>query len=118
MPQCPICKSEAEEIDLGLFDGAGFSCKRHGEFRVVGSVFKETRARTRQQWENALVLAERRAALGTRPLITTYEPGSLSYEPFGLVHQWGNPGDTPFTFLAFNINPEGVAGVIPGAPAK
>jgi hypothetical protein len=65
MPQCPICKSEAEEIDLGLFDGAGFSCKRHGEFRVAGSVFKETRARTRQQWENALVLAERRAALGT-----------------------------------------------------
>jgi hypothetical protein len=67
MPQCPICKSEAEEIDLGLFDGAGFSCKRHGEFRVAGSVFKESRARTRQQWENALVLAERRAALGTAP---------------------------------------------------
>src|SRR6266487_5867294 len=39
---------------------------RHGEFRVAGSVFKESRARTRQQWENALVLAERRAALGTR----------------------------------------------------
>ena len=43
MPQCPICK--AEEIDLGLFDGAGFRCKRHGEFTVAGSVFKETRAR-------------------------------------------------------------------------
>jgi hypothetical protein len=71
MPQCPICKPEAEEIDLGLFDGAGFSCKRHGEFRVAESVFKESRARTRQQWENALTLAERRAALGTRPLITT-----------------------------------------------
>src|SRR5436190_2600835 len=73
MPQCPICKSEAGEIDLGLFDGAGFSCKRHGEFRDADSVFKESRARTRQQWENALVLAERRAALGTRPLITTYD---------------------------------------------
>jgi hypothetical protein len=46
---------------------------RHGEFRVAGSVFKESRARTRQQWENALVLAERRAALGTRPLIATYD---------------------------------------------
>jgi quercetin dioxygenase-like cupin family protein len=45
-------------------------------------------------------------------------PGSLIYEPFGLVHQWGNPGDEPFTFLAFNINPEGVAPVLPGAPAK
>jgi hypothetical protein len=46
---------------------------RHGEFRVAGSVFKESRARTRQQWENALVLAERRAALGPRPFIATYD---------------------------------------------
>jgi quercetin dioxygenase-like cupin family protein len=46
------------------------------------------------------------------------EPGSLSYEPFGLVHQWGNPNDTPFTFLAFNINQEGVAAVIPGVPTR
>ena len=45
-------------------------------------------------------------------------PGSLIYEPFDLVHQWGNPGSEPFTFLAFNINPEGVAAVLPGAPAQ
>ena len=45
-------------------------------------------------------------------------PGSLIYEPFGLVHQWGNPGTVPMTFLAFNINPEGVAAVLPGAPVK
>jgi len=45
-------------------------------------------------------------------------PGALIYEPFGLVHQWGNPGDVPLIFLAFNINPEGVAAVLPGAPAK
>lgn len=45
-------------------------------------------------------------------------PDSLIYEPFGLVHQWGNPGDGPLTFVAFNINPEGVAAVIPGVPAK
>jgi quercetin dioxygenase-like cupin family protein len=45
-------------------------------------------------------------------------PGSLIYEPFGLVHQWGNPGSEPLTFLAFNINQEGVAAVLPGAPAK
>ena len=45
-------------------------------------------------------------------------PGSLIYEPFDLVHQWGNPSDEPFTFLAFNINPDGVAAVLPGAPAK
>jgi quercetin dioxygenase-like cupin family protein len=45
-------------------------------------------------------------------------PGSLIYEPYALVHQWGNPGSEPLIFLAFNINPEGVAAVLPGAPAK
>jgi quercetin dioxygenase-like cupin family protein len=45
-------------------------------------------------------------------------PGSLIYEPFGLVHQWGNQGSVPLTFLAFNINPDGVAAVLPGAPTK
>ena len=45
-------------------------------------------------------------------------PGSLVYEPLDLVHQWGNPGSEPFTFLAFNINPEGIAAVLPGAPAQ
>jgi quercetin dioxygenase-like cupin family protein len=45
-------------------------------------------------------------------------PGSLIYEPYALVHQWRNPGDEPLIFLAFNINPEGVAAVLPGAPAK
>jgi quercetin dioxygenase-like cupin family protein len=43
-------------------------------------------------------------------------PGAVVYEPFGLVHQWGNAGDGPFNFLAFNINPEGVAAVVPGEP--
>jgi mannose-6-phosphate isomerase-like protein (cupin superfamily) len=45
-------------------------------------------------------------------------PSSVIYEPFGLVHQWGNPGDAPLTFLAFNINPDGAAAVVPGAPVK
>jgi hypothetical protein len=34
------------------------------------------------------------------------------------VHQWGNPGNEPLTFITFNINPEGVAAVLPGAPKK
>jgi quercetin dioxygenase-like cupin family protein len=50
--------------------------------------------------------------------LAAQNPGSLIYEPFGLVHQWGNPGDMPLTFLAFNLNPEGVPAVLPGAPAK
>lgn len=45
-------------------------------------------------------------------------PGSLIYEPFGLVHQWGNPGSEPLTFLAFNINPEGVPAVVSETPPK
>jgi quercetin dioxygenase-like cupin family protein len=45
-------------------------------------------------------------------------PGSLIYEPYALVHQWGNPSNEPLIFLAFNINPEGVAAVLPAAPAK
>ena len=45
-------------------------------------------------------------------------PGSLIYEPYGLVHQWGNPGDAPLTFLTFNTNPEGVPAVLPGAPEQ
>jgi quercetin dioxygenase-like cupin family protein len=45
-------------------------------------------------------------------------PGSLIYEPYALVHQWGNPGNEPLILLAFNINPEGVAAVLPGAPAN
>lgn len=45
-------------------------------------------------------------------------PGSLIYEPYGLVHQWGNPGNEPLIFLAFNINPDAVAAVLPGVPAK
>jgi oxalate decarboxylase/phosphoglucose isomerase-like protein (cupin superfamily) len=45
-------------------------------------------------------------------------PGSVIYEPSSLVHQWGNPGSQPFTFLAFNINPEGEPAVVPEAPAK
>ena len=45
-------------------------------------------------------------------------PGSLIYEPYALVHQWGNPGNEPLIFLAFNINPEGVAAVLPSTPEK
>jgi quercetin dioxygenase-like cupin family protein len=45
-------------------------------------------------------------------------PASLIYEPYALAHQWGNPGNEPLIFLAFNINPEGVAAVLPDAPAN
>jgi quercetin dioxygenase-like cupin family protein len=43
---------------------------------------------------------------------TAKGPGSLIYEPSSLVHQSGNPGTEPWTFIAFNINPEGVPAVM------
>jgi mannose-6-phosphate isomerase-like protein (cupin superfamily) len=46
------------------------------------------------------------------------EPGALIYEPYGLVHQWGNPGNEPLTFVTFNMNQEGVPAVLPGTPIK
>ena len=46
------------------------------------------------------------------------EVGSVVYEPYGLVHQWGNPGDESLRFVVFNINLEGVPAVVPGAPTK
>jgi quercetin dioxygenase-like cupin family protein len=45
-------------------------------------------------------------------------PGTFIYEPSGLVHQWGNPGDMPLTFLTFNINQEGMPAVAPDPVAK
>ena len=48
----------------------------------------------------------------------TRGPGSLIYEPHTLVHQWGNPASEPLIFLTFNINPEGMAAVLPDTPVK
>jgi quercetin dioxygenase-like cupin family protein len=48
----------------------------------------------------------------------TKSVGSMVYEPSNQVHQWGNPGDEPLRFIAFNINPEGVPAVLPGTPVK
>ncbi len=46
------------------------------------------------------------------------ETGTFVYEPYSLVHQWSNPANEPATRLVFNINPEGVAAVLPGTPEK
>lgn len=46
----------------------------------------------------------------------TRPTGSRVYEPYGLVHQWGNPGDAPLVILQANISPEGVPVVIMGTP--
>jgi hypothetical protein len=33
-------------------------------------------------------------------------PGSVSFEPHGLVYQWSNPDSKPLVYLVFNINPK------------
>jgi quercetin dioxygenase-like cupin family protein len=43
--------------------------------------------------------------------------GTFILEPGGLVHQWGNPGAIPLTFITFNINLEGTTPTAPGRPA-
>ena len=32
---CPICNSEAQEINKGMFDGTTFCRRTHGEFEVA-----------------------------------------------------------------------------------
>ena len=40
--------------------------------------------------------------------------GAPHFEPYGWVHQWANPGDTPLVLLQANISQEGVPAVLPG----
>ena len=69
MTRCPICNSEAEEIDRDIFS-VGYDCKFHGRFGVSGTVLAQRKRRTRRQWEHALMLAKARAS-DTLPLISS-----------------------------------------------
>jgi hypothetical protein len=53
---CPICKSEAEAINVGLFDGVGVRCKTHGEFEVADSALAMHKDTEATRWEAALRL--------------------------------------------------------------
>ena len=53
MAMCPVCKSEAEVIDPGTFDGVWFRCLKHREFGV-----SDTALKTRKDAESG--------AMGTR----------------------------------------------------
>jgi len=39
-------------------------------------------------------------------------PGSISYEPRGLVYKWSNPGTKPLIYLVFNVNPQNLPPVV------
>jgi hypothetical protein len=51
---CPICKSEAEAINVGSFDGVGIRCKTHGEFEVADSALAMHKDTEGTRWEAAL----------------------------------------------------------------
>ena len=75
MIKCPICKSDAEIIEPGMFDGNTFRCPNpnHKEFDVAHSVLRSSSLMDKSpvQWENALSRAALRE--GARPRITTYD---------------------------------------------
>jgi hypothetical protein len=75
MAICPICGSEAEELDK-VADAEGFDCPKHGKFKVASTVFvleNADGARSPEQWEAAFKKAKEKARRGTWPLITTYD---------------------------------------------
>ena len=69
MATCPVCKTEAEEIDPGTFDGVWFRCLKHREFGVSDTALITRRGAEPEQWERALKKAIERAGEGTRPKI-------------------------------------------------
>jgi hypothetical protein len=73
MLTCPICRSTAEEIEPGFFDGKTFRCPNHGEFDVSGSVLNTPALMDADmaQWDVALRIATDRATPGKRPRILT-----------------------------------------------
>jgi hypothetical protein len=70
MATCPICKSEAQEIEPGTFvDGTWFRCLKHREFGVSDTALKTRKDAEPEQWERALKKAIERAGEGNRPKI-------------------------------------------------
>jgi hypothetical protein len=71
MATCPICKSEAEEIEPGTFDGVWFRCLKHREFGVSDTVLslKPRMDAGSDEWERALKKAIERAGPDERPKI-------------------------------------------------
>ena len=78
MAKCPICKSDAQEIEPGFFDGKTFRCPTHHEFEVADTVLKipVLMDADSSQWEGALKKATNRSAPGRRPRIFSTDFGT------------------------------------------
>jgi hypothetical protein len=59
--ECPICKSKAEEIERGFFDGYTIRCAVHGEFEFTDTVKSTRMNEPRKAWEHALTNARKQA---------------------------------------------------------
>jgi quercetin dioxygenase-like cupin family protein len=42
--------------------------------------------------------------------------GMADFEPYGLVHQWANPGDAPLVLLQVSLSQEGIPAELPASP--
>jgi len=72
MATCPICKSVAEEIEPGFFDGKTFRCPKHNEFEVTDTVLYTRTNADSAKWEVPLSRAKDKAPAGARPRINDY----------------------------------------------
>ncbi len=59
--ECPICKSKAQELERGLFDGYALKCPIHGEIEFSDTVRATRMSESREAWERALTNARTRA---------------------------------------------------------
>jgi len=69
MATCPVCKSEAEQIDGDTFEGVWFRSLKHREFGVSDTALKNRKNAEPEEWERALKKAIERAGLEERPKI-------------------------------------------------
>jgi hypothetical protein len=69
--KCPICGSDAEEIEKGMGDLITIRCPNH-EFEFSDTIRSEP-PRNAKQWELALIRAKQRVKPGERPRILTYD---------------------------------------------
>jgi hypothetical protein len=61
MDKCPVCKSDAQELEPGFFDGYTVKCPIHGEIEFSDSVRAARWNEPRAAWEAALTRARERA---------------------------------------------------------
>ena len=59
MATCPICGSNAGQLDM-KGDAKGYDCPSHGKFRVSGSAESWKENASHEQWEGALARAKAR----------------------------------------------------------